>query len=153
MAKRFFDSGKFDDPFYRKLTPEMKCAYDYLQSKCNYAGIIDIDIDDLNFKIGCKNITYKDLKETFKDKFIILAENENRLKIFMPRFIWWQYKNELIPNNGVHRNVFALLEEECINTDSYLAPKVRAEDFRNWNELCKELKTMGITYKDYIKER
>ncbi len=153
MAKRFFDSGKFDDPFYRKLTPEMKCAYDYLQSKCNYAGIIDIDIDDLNFKIGCKNITYKDLKETFKDKFIILAENENRLKIFMPRFIWWQYKNELIPNNGVHRNVFTLLVEECINTDPYLAPKVRAEDFRNWNDLCKELKTMGTTYKDYIKER
>ena len=153
MAKRFFDSGKFNDPFFRKLSPEMKCAYDYLQCNCNYAGVIDIDIEDMNFKIGCDNITYKSLKDTFEDKFIILRESENRLKVFMPRFIWWQYKNELIPNNGVHRNVFAALEEECINTEQFLAANVWAEDFRTWNDLYPYLKSIGTTYKEYIKTR
>ena len=153
MAKRFFDSGKFNDPFFRKLSPEMKCAYDYLQCNCNYAGVIDIDIDDMNFKIGCKNITYELIKETFEDKFLILAENKNRLKIFMPRFIWWQYKNELTPNNGVHRNVFAALEEEFINTEPYLAQYVIPEDFRTWSDLYPYLKSIGTTYKEYIKTR
>ena len=153
MAKRFYDSGMFDDPFFRKLSPEMKCAYYYLQCKCNYAGVLDIDIDDINFKIGCKNITLEDLKETFQDKFVILDENPNRLKIFIPKFILWQYKNELTPNNGVHRNVFAALEQEFINAEQFLAPKVWAEDFRTWSDLYPYLKSIGITYRDYIKER
>jgi hypothetical protein len=153
MAKRYFDSGKFDDPFYRKLSPELKCTYDYLQSKCDYAGILDIDVDDINFKVGCKNITYELIKETFKEKFIILDEKEDKLKIFMPRFIWWQYKNELMASNKVHRHVHELLKLEGISTEQFLAPKVLTEDFEYWDELAKQLKNMGITYKDYIKER
>lgn len=153
MAKRYFDSGKFDDPFYRKLSPELKCTYDYLQSKCDYAGVLDIDVDDINFKVGCKNITYELIKETFEDKFLILAQSKNRLKIFMPRFIWWQYKNELTASNKVHRHVYDILKLEGISVEQFLAPKVLIEDFENWNEISKQLKSMGISYKDYIKER
>lgn len=152
MAKRFYDSGKFDDPFYRKLSPEMKGAYEYIQCKCNYAGVLDIDIEDINFKVGCKNITFESLKEAFQDKFVILDESPNRLKIFMPKFIFWQYKNELIPTNGVHRNVFEQLEFEAINTEPYLAPFVAKEDFRNWKDLYPSLAKMNKKYKDWIKE-
>ena len=153
MAKRYFDSGKFDNPFYRKLSPELKCTYDYLLSKCDYAGVLDIDIDDVNFKVGCKNITYELIKETFKDKFLILDEKKDKLKIFMPRFIWWQYKNELKANNKVHRHVYDILKLEGISVEQFLAPKVLIEDFENWDEIAKQLKSMGITYLDYIKER
>lgn len=152
MAKRFFDSGKYNDPFFRKLSPEMKCAYDYLQCNCNYAGVIDIDIDDMNFKIGCNDITYDNLAETFADKFVILNQKPDGLKIFMPKFIYWQYKNELIPTNGVHRNVFEQLEFEAINTEPYLAPFVAKEDFRNWKDLYPSLAKMNKKYKDWIKE-
>lgn len=153
MAKRYFDSGKFDDPFYRKLSPELKCTYDYLQSKCNYAGVLDIDIDDVNFKVGCQNITYELIKETFKDKFIILDECKDKLKIFMPRFIWWQYKNELMASNKVHRHVYELLKLEGINAECFLAPKVLTEDFEYWDEIAMQLKSMGISYKEYITNR
>lgn len=153
MAKRYFDSGKFDDPFYRKLSPELKCTYDYLQSKCNYAGILDIDVDDVNFKVGTREITYQLIKQTFKDKFIILDEQEDKLKIFMPRFIWWQYKNELMASNKVHRHVYELLKLEGINAECFLAPKVLTEDFEYWDELAKQLKSMGISYKEYITNR
>lgn len=154
MAKRFFDSGKFDDPFYRRLPAELKCAYDYLQSKCDYAGIINIDIEDLNFKIGCKGITYEMIKEAFAEKIIILNESQNNLKIFLPRFIFWQYKNELIPNNSVHRCVFNLLKQEGIsNIEQFLAPYVCIEDFEEWQELYKSLKEQNKNYKDLLKDR
>lgn len=152
MAKRFYDSGKFDDPFYRKLSPEMKGAYEYIQCKCNYAGVLDIDIEDINFKVGCKNITYESLKEAFQDKFVILDESPNRLKIFMPKFIFWQYKNELIPTNGVHRNVVEQLMQESINIEQFLAPLVEKEDFRGWKDLYRMISGMGMTYKDWIKQ-
>lgn len=158
MAKRFFDSGKFDDPFYRKLPAELKCTYDYLQSKCDYAGILNIDIADLNFKIGCECITFEMIKEVFTDKLIILAEDARnneltQLKIFLPRFIYWQYKNELTPNNSVHRCVYQRFKEEGIAIEPYLAQHVLKEDFEEWSELYKQLKDSGEKYKDYIKKR
>ena len=153
MAKRYFDSGKFNNPFYRKLSPELKCTYDYLLSQCDYAGVLDIDIDDVNFKVGSKGLTYEIIKHTFQNKFVVLDEREDRLKIFMPRFIWWQYKNELMANNKVHRHVYEILKQEGISAEQFLAPKVLIEDFENWEELAKQLKAMGISYKDFIKDR
>lgn len=157
MAKRMFDSAKFRDPFYRKLSPEMKCAYEYLQSECDHAGVLNIDIGDVNFKIGC-NIDYEDIKETFKDKIIILNEKTEdkkitELKVFLPKFIWWQYKNELTPNNSVHRSVFNVLEQESINTEQFMAQYVLRDDFINWQDLCKWMKEENTNYKEVLQKR
>ncbi len=157
MAKRMFDSGKFDDPFYRKLPAVYKCVYEYLQSKCNYAGVLNIDIDDLNYRIPAK-LTLEDIKNVFKDKFIPLEEKtENgkivELKIFLPRFIYWQYRNELTPHNSVHRSVYGVFKDEGISIEPYLAPFVLKEDFEDWKELYNNLKAKGESYKDLLKQR
>ena len=153
MAKRIFNSDKFRDAFYRLLPPEMKCCYEYLQCECDYAGIIDIDIGDLNFKIGTNNVTLQDIKEYFGEKILILNEAQNKLKIFLPKFIYWQYKNELTPNNKVHRHVYDILCREGIQTQQFLAPKVLDEDFLYWEDLCKWMKENNTNYKDVLKDR
>lgn len=153
MARRIFNSDKFNDAFYRKLPPEMKSCYEYLQCQCDYAGVIDIDIGDVNFKVNADNITYQKIKDYFGDKILILSEAKDKLKIFLPRFIYWQYKNELTANNKVHRHVFDVLRREGIQTKQFLAPMVQDEDFLYWEDLCKWMKEENTNYKEVLKNR
>ena len=85
MAKRFTDSEKFKDIWYRKLSPKHKCLWEFLLSECNYAGIIELDLELATFLIG-EEITEKDL-EPFKQK---LNHIEKDL-YFIPNFITFQY--------------------------------------------------------------
>lgn len=161
MAKRFFDNNKFDNPFYRKLKPEFKCAYEYLISKCDYAGVLNLDIDDMNFKISCEVghhlLTFEQIKEIFSNKLLILDEQSNngkisKLKIFLPRFIYWQYKNELTPNNSVHRCVYNIFKQEGISISPFLAPGVVPEYFENWGDIYRTLKDRNMKFKEFIEE-
>ena len=48
MAKRFTDTDKFSDKWYRKLPLLQKVMYEYLLAECNHAGILEkFDIDNL----------------------------------------------------------------------------------------------------------
>ena len=61
MAKRFTDSEKFKDTWYRKLSPKHKCFWEFLLAECNHAGIIEIDLEFASFVIG-ETIEVEDLK-------------------------------------------------------------------------------------------
>lgn len=74
-------------------------------------------------------------------------------KIFIPNFLYWQYKNELNPSNGVHRCVYDLLVLEGIRVEPYLASQVLKTDFEEWVSLCKQLKEKGMKYTDLLKQR
>lgn len=52
MFKRFHDAEKWDRPWYRKLTPAEKCAWDFITSKCDNVGVWVPDFDGAEFGIG-----------------------------------------------------------------------------------------------------
>lgn len=104
MAKRFTDSEKFRDNWYRKLKPKHKCLWEYMLSECSIAGILEFDFDIMSLYIGEK-ITQSDL-ELFSDKLVYLTED----KIFIPNFIKFQQK-ELNPSNPAHKNIILELEK------------------------------------------
>lgn len=108
MAKRFTDSDKFRDVWYRQLKPKHKCLWEYMLSECSIAGILDIDFDSMSFHIGDK-ITEKDL-EIFSDRIIFLSLN----KIFIPRFIKFQ-QNNISETNPAHKNIIKILENYNID--------------------------------------
>ena len=148
MAKRFYDSNKYDDSWFRNLTPDLKCVFDYCLCKCDHAGILELDIESVNWHTNGKN-TLKEIQENFATKFMFLSDN----KIFIPNFLYWQYKNELNPSNGVHRCVYDLLVLEGIRVEPYLASHVLKTDFEEWVSLCKQLKEKGMKYTDLLKQR
>lgn len=149
MAKRFFDNKKYENPWFRNLSPQMKCVYDYCICECDHAGILRLDPEAIEFKTGVKPLSLEIIAETFKNKFIFIDEN----KIFIPRFIYWQYKDELTPANSVHRSVYQILKHEGIPVINFLAKNVAQEDFEEWSNLCKSLRAEGKSYNDYINER
>ena len=113
MSKRFFDSEKFKDKWYRKLSPKQKCIWEYALSECSQAGILNLDIEMMSFCIGEK-ITEEDLK-IFDDRFFYISED----LIFIQKFILFQQKisslNELNPLNNAHKSILAELKKYKIS--------------------------------------
>jgi len=87
VAKRFIDTGFLDQKWIRKLTPEKKIFLIYLMLKCDNGGIIELDIEDIEFWVGKKIGNLDFLPENY------LIQLNNSSKYFMPKFIEWQYKD------------------------------------------------------------
>ena len=66
MAKRFTDSEKFRNNWYRRLSPKHKCLWEYLLSECSISGIIELALESASFHIGVE-IKNNDLK-IFEEK-------------------------------------------------------------------------------------
>lgn len=85
MPKRFTDSNKFRDAWYRQLTIKQKCIWEYMLSECNHYGILELDFASMTFHIGTP-IKQKDLSG-FENKIFFLKEN----RIYIPNFVQFQY--------------------------------------------------------------
>ena len=103
MSKRFTDSEKFRDIWYRKLSPTHKCFWEYLLSECDNAGIIEIDFESASFHIGAE-VTENDLN-IFAGRVIKLKDG----KYFIPKFIEFQ-QGELNPLNNAHKPIIERLK-------------------------------------------
>jgi hypothetical protein len=111
MAKRFIDTGFLDQKWIRKLTPERKIFLVYLMLKCDNGGIIDLDIEDVEFWIGKK---IGDIDFLPNDYLIPLNDSG---KYFMPKFIEWQYK-DLTSQKFIVVQARQILEKQnLINSD------------------------------------
>jgi len=87
MAKRFTDSRKFQDPWYRKLPPNYKLLWDYLLCTCNHAGIWKIDLEMASFCIGAGDYDLAECLTKLKERIIPIGEE----KWFIPKYITFQY--------------------------------------------------------------
>lgn len=109
MAKRFTDTDKFSDTWYRKLCLLQKVIWEYLLAECDYAGILkNFDLEMMSFKIGAE-VTKKDL-EIFENRIIFISDDI----IFIPNFIKFQY-GELNPNNKIHSSIIKELNRYNID--------------------------------------
>lgn len=110
MSKRFTDTEKFNDKWYRKLPILQKVIWEYLLAECNHAGILEkFDIELMSFKIG-QEITKKDL-DYFKNRIVFISDSV----IFIPKFIKFQY-GRLNPESKVHASVLRELKKYSIDT-------------------------------------
>ena len=110
MSKRFTDTEKFSDTWYRKLSLLHKVIWEYLLAECNHAGILEnFDLEMMSFKIGAE-VTKEDL-QVFENRIIFISDDI----LFIPKFIQFQY-GELNPQSKVHASVLRELEKYNIDT-------------------------------------
>jgi len=86
MAKRFTETAKWDDPWFRGLPPEMKLAWGYLCDKCDAAGAIELDTPLAEFQIGA---------EVDWDRFVEASggrvERLENGRLWLTKFVDFQY--------------------------------------------------------------
>lgn len=105
MPKRFTDTGKWNDKWFRALSPAHKLAWGYLCDCCDVAGVIDLDRELANFQIGL---------DVDWDAFLNAAghriESVVKGKLWLVGFIPFQY-GQLSDECRPHKPVASLLEK------------------------------------------
>jgi hypothetical protein len=111
MAKRFIDTGIFNDSWFIDLTSEQKLLYIYLFTTCDHAGIIDFNKTLATVQTGIKDLpnSFQTLSEGFGNRLIRLREGENYF--FLPKFIKNQYPNGLNPSVKATASVIRRLSD------------------------------------------
>ena len=85
MAKRFIDTGLFDDDWFMELAKDAKILWIYFLTKCDHAGMLK-----MNVRLCEVQTSIKDLNGTIKllgNRIITVSE---RL-YFIPKFLQYQY--------------------------------------------------------------
>lgn len=85
MAKRFIDTGLFDDDWFMELTKDAKILWLFFLTKCDHAGILK-----LNPKLCQLQTGIKDLDEILKQLGNRIVTVSERL-YFIPKFLYYQY--------------------------------------------------------------
>lgn len=83
--KRFTETAKWEDPWFRKLSPEMKLLWQWILDRCDSAGVIDPDLELASFQIGYQYPM--DTLSEFGCRVLALDGG----KFFIPKFIEFQY--------------------------------------------------------------
>jgi hypothetical protein len=105
--KRFTETTKWEDPWFRKLSPELKLLWQWLLDHCDNAGVIEPDLELASFQIG---YSYPlDTLGQFGDRVVRVKGD----KFFLPKFIAFQYV-QLSEDCKPHKQVFQLLEKHGI---------------------------------------
>ena len=114
--KRFTETQKWEDPWFRKLKPEMKLLWQWLLDRCDNAGVIDPDLDLASFQIGYQYPI--DTLSTFGVRLHLLSGG----KYFIPKFIQFQY-GQLSVDCKAHKPIFMSLQKHSIGGDLIGYPK------------------------------
>jgi hypothetical protein len=84
--KRFTDTEKWNDPWFRRLTPELKCFWFFVLDNCDPSGVWKVDLDLANYFIG-GSLTEETIWQSMSERF----EKITTGKWMIRKFIRFQY--------------------------------------------------------------
>jgi hypothetical protein len=99
MAKRFIDTGLFDDEWFAELNQDCKIFWIYFVTKCDHAGILKYNKKLIEFQTGIKSL------DTVIKHFDNRLVRVNEL-LFCSKYITFQYPG--FPNSNVMQQNGAL---------------------------------------------
>lgn len=142
MAKRFVDTGLFDDEWFAELDKDCKLFWVYYLTKCDHAGLLKYNRKLIEFQTGIDSLDT--VIKQFGNRIITVSEH----LLFCPKFIVFQYPNfpkskaaaqnsalDLLIKNGLWNtdtNNFRLLPNSPL-TVKELLPNSYNNDYGNGN--------------------
>ena len=123
MAKRFLDSSLFEKRWFRKLPSNIKLFYFYMLTKCDHAGMYDVDLELAEFQIGME-IDKDNILKYIGEHIEIIKDD----KWFIKKFPEFQY-GVLNPKVKAHASVIKILEKNnCLKGFSNSLQRVQDKD-------------------------
>lgn len=131
MSKRFIDTGIFEDSWFMELSKDGKLLWIYMITRCDHAGIIEINKRLLEVHTDIKN--FEAIVEELGNRCIRLCEELGNssssvgegLIYFIPKFIEFQYPG--FPKSNVNQQVSALKQIKKYHLEKYLHASVPQE--------------------------
>ena len=110
MSKRFTNTEKWEDVWFRSLKPEEKLLFNYLCDKCNQAGFYEIDIEMASFQTSLKA---EQIEGAIKGlgRGLVGAGNW----IWIKNFLRHQKNLPLNPANSFHKHILECLKSQKEN--------------------------------------
>ena len=112
MSKRFTESEKWRDPWFRRLSPGVKLAWSYISDNCDAAGVWNADKEMAEFSIG-QAVPWDKVLEACEGKIEVLANGS----WLLTDFIAFQY-GTLTPDCRPHLKIIRLCEQHGILPDT-----------------------------------
>ncbi len=106
MAKRFIDTNLFDDPWFMELPLPAKVLWLYSITKCNHAGIFELNEKLCGFQTGIGK-SLATVRQQLGNRWVTLECG----KIFIPSFVAFQYPKGIRENVLVQNSVKKELEK------------------------------------------
>lgn len=100
MAKRFIDTGLFDDEWFSELDNECKIFWIYYLTKCDHAGLLKYNKKLIEFQTGVNSLE-RVIKE-LGNRLVRVTE----VLLYCPKFIEYQYPG--FPKSGVKQQESAI---------------------------------------------
>ena len=111
MAKRFTESDKWKDKWFRRLPSAEKLAYLYLLDCCDMAGTIELDEDLAEFSMGCPT-DWDGLVMGSEGRLVLLPCG----RLWVTKFIAFQ-NGQLSEKCNAHLAIIKLVERFAIPID------------------------------------
>jgi hypothetical protein len=105
--KIFTGTEKWLKPWFRNLSPLMKCVINYLWENCDKSGVWEVDMEAMRFDIGDNSLDYT---EILKELFHQVMEIKPGELWLIPDWVSFQYK-ELGVVSSLHKNVIRDIEK------------------------------------------
>jgi hypothetical protein len=115
MSKRFTETGKWDDVWFRELSPAMKCAWLYICDRCDASGVWSVDAKAMEFHVGEK-IPLAKVIEAFGDR-IEPVDSRSGPAWRVIKFVLFQFPN-LSRDCKPHKPVFNAIERNKLDENS-----------------------------------
>ena len=111
LVKRFTETEKWNDPWFRKLSPELKCFWLFVLDNCDLAGVWKVDMEIANFFI-CGSLTEQIVLAAMPGRFKKIDDHHWHVTKFIP----FQY-GELKPDCRPHQAVIRILKKHSLSKE------------------------------------
>lgn len=135
--KRFTETDKWKDPWFRKLSIQMKGFWSYICDNCDIAGIWNTDLELAEFQMGIQ-LNEEEILRTFSSRIKKLPNG----KWIILKFIPFQQGALTVKNNS-HIAIIKSLEVNGIDPTSYFAA-ASEEKKENISDLSEKGVPMGF---------
>lgn len=106
--KRFTETTKWNDPWFRRLSPYHKTFWEYIRDNCDNAGVWKVDLELASFHCGCI-FEEKDILGAFEGRIRDIGNG----RWWVQKFIAFQY-GELSESSKPHKHVLSLMRQHRI---------------------------------------
>lgn len=106
MSKRFSETDKWDDVWFRQLSPAAKLAFIFMCDRCDMAGFYELDVEDMAFRTKMPELDILGAVQGLNRGLI-----QHGKVVWLRNFLRHQKNLPLNPENNAHKHIIYRIDQ------------------------------------------